>query len=197
LAPSLPHGHIIRELRVNRGWKQEDLADRAGTTKATISKLERSTMRLSMDWLAKLAKAFDMPIENILSSTRAGPAIRAVPIVGTIPAGNWREAVEDPIGWISAIDVGPNAFALAPQGDSMDKLIPPGAYVVVDPDDTTLRDGKVYAVMNDDSETTVKMFRAEPARLVPMSTNPAHQDFMLGGSPFTIIGRVRSIVQDL
>jgi repressor LexA len=51
--------------------------------------------------------------------------------------------------------------------------------------------------MNAENETTVKMYRSEPARLVPMSSNNSHKEFVLGGEPFTIVGRATSIVQDV
>lgn len=197
MSAPLPHGHRIRELRIERGWNQDDLAERTGTTKATISKIERSMMKLSMDWVAKLAAAFGIAPQALVSDSHSGPRLVPVPIIGKIAAGNWREAIQDPVGWVAAVNVGPNAFALVPEGTSMNKLIPDGAYVVIDPDDTALRDGKVYAVMNEDSETTVKMYRAEPARLVPLSTDPQHVEFLLGGAPFTIVGRATSIVQDV
>ena len=57
------------------------------------------------------------------------------------------------------------------------------------PDDFELRDGKFYAVMKD-GETTFKRFRANPARLEPCSSNPAHGAIAIGREPFTVIGRV-------
>lgn len=195
---SITTGLRVRDLRLKKGMTQDDLAERAGTTKATISKIERSTMKMSVDWMERLAKALGVSaVELIVDDAQRAPSVRQIPVVGHIAAGNWREAIEDPIGWTVAPDAGRNAFALVPTGDSMNLVIPEGAYVVVDPDDAALRDGRLYAVMNGDGETTVKMYRAEPARLVPRSSNPEHQEFLLGGAPFSIIGRVTQIVQNV
>jgi repressor LexA len=42
-----------------------------------------------------------------------------------------------------------------------------------------------------DGEATFKQFKADPARFVPCSTNPAHQDIRIGsGQAFELVGRV-------
>lgn len=45
----------IRELRIRRGLTQAELAEKAGTTAATISRLETNAMTVSTDWLERLA----------------------------------------------------------------------------------------------------------------------------------------------
>ncbi|WP_294390373.1 S24 family peptidase [uncultured Sphingomonas sp.] len=183
----------IRDLRLQRGWSQGDLAERAGTTIATISKMERSMRGLSLDWVERLASALDMSAHALLGSGQPA-GLRTIPVVGRIAAGNWQEAIEDPVGHIVVPDdVGPNAFALEPHGDSMDMVAPAGSIVVIDPDQHELRDGAIYAIMNGGGETTLKQFRADPARLEPQSSNPDHKTIALGREPFTVIGRAVSV----
>jgi repressor LexA len=79
----------------------------------------------------------------------------------------------------------------------MNLALPGGAKVIIEPGDTALRDGKIYAVMNDFGETTLKFFRADPARLEPSSSNPEHQPIMLGTAPFRVIGRATQIIMAL
>ncbi|MCG7346600.1 LexA family protein [Sphingomonas sp. ACRSK] len=190
---TLPTGLRIRALRTERGWTQDDLAQRIDTTKATVSKIEASTRRLSDKWLRSLANAFGMSIGELLGEAQRRE-VGQVPLIGRIAAGNWREAILDPTDYLPAINPAKNSFALTPDGDSMNLAIPEGAHVIVDPDDGQLRDGKIYAVMNGDGETTVKRYRAEPARLEPQSTNPDHKPIMLGSEPFTVIGRVTEVL---
>lgn len=116
--------------------------------------------------------------------------LRMVPLVGRIAAGNWREAIQDPSGWVPALAGGPNSFALLPDGDSMDLIVAEGTKIVVDPDEFDLLDGKIYAVMNGEGDTTFKRFRADPPRLEPCSRNPEHKPIVLGREPFTVVGRV-------
>lgn len=56
----------IRELRRARGWTTLDLADRIGTTNATISRLETGERRLTVEWMNRIAAAFGVVPANLL-----------------------------------------------------------------------------------------------------------------------------------
>jgi transcriptional regulator with XRE-family HTH domain len=61
-------GNRIRELREERGWSMDDLAGRvhAPTTAPQISKLEKGQVKLTMNWIERIAAAFDVhPLEII------------------------------------------------------------------------------------------------------------------------------------
>ena len=194
--PNLPWGLRIRALRLARGMTQEQLADKLDTTKATVSKIERSTGMPKGIWVVKLARALQVDFGSLAPDSdpqlsRAGQ----IPVIGLISAGNWREAIQSPEGYISAIDPKPHMFALRVQGDSMDLIAPEGAFVSIDPTRPSLQEGGLYAVQNGDGEATVKRFRSSPDRLEPMSTNPVHQPIMLGAEPITVIGRATEVVQ--
>ena len=113
-----------------------------------------------------------------------------VPIVGRIAAGNWREAIAEPLGYLPCPVGGPNAFALKPEGTSMDLVVGDNALIVVDPDELDLLEGKFYSVMNANGETTFKRYRGDPPQLEPVSSDPSHKVIPLGREPFTVIGRV-------
>lgn len=180
----------IKELRESAGFTQTALAELAGTTKNQLVKLESGARRLSDHWAQRLAPHLGVhPYELFMPDNSVTP-LRFVPLVGTISCGNWQEAVEQASGQVPAVDGGSRVFALRAQGDSMNSLIADQGYVYVDPDDRDLLDGKIYVVMNGSGETTAKKFRANPARLVPCSDNPEHKEVVLGGEPFTVIGRV-------
>lgn len=71
----------IRELREDRGWSQEALADMIGTTAAQIGKLERRERKPSLGWLKKLAEAFDVAILEILDQAAMAssePDVRSI-----------------------------------------------------------------------------------------------------------------------
>lgn len=184
-------GHRIRELRMAAGLSLEELAERLGdgTHFTTIAKIERSQRTISLDWIMKIAAALGVSAATLVSAGEPMPT-RLIPLIGSIAAGNWREAILDPEGMIPVAGAGPNAFALRPSGDSMDKVATEDHILVIDPDQPDLLDGKLYAVMNGFGETTFKRFRADPPRLEPASFNPDHQPIPLGREPFTVIGRV-------
>lgn len=184
----------VRDLRIARGWSLAELGERAGTTASQIMKLEKGQRRINLNWTARLAAAFEMSEADFMNPDSDIPDDPfMLPLVGEIAAGNWQEAVEDQIGMIMNPVGGLSkaAFALRTRGDSMDRIIPDGGYVVIDPADAELREGKVYAVMNSEGETTIKQFRSDPARLEPCSTNPDHKAISLGREPFTVIGMAK------
>ena len=57
LAPMADYPNRIRELRLKRGWSQEELATRVGCSKVQISGLERGRPRLDVDWMRRIADA--------------------------------------------------------------------------------------------------------------------------------------------
>lgn len=182
----------IRRLRKERGWTMQELADRVEGQPhfTTIAKLERNMRGLSADWIVKLAKAIGVAPEDIIAPAGLASRPRMVPMLGRIPAGGWQEAIHDPVGFVMAPAGGPNVFGLRPEGDSMDQVIAAGAYVLVDPDQLELLDSRIYAVRNGSGDATLKMYRSDPPRLEPRSSNPAHKPIHFGKEPFTVIGRV-------
>lgn len=120
------------------------------------------------------------------------PSIQWLPVIGITNAGHWREAILMPLGSlpVSAGSVSDDAFAVEVSGDSMDRLIPNGGHIIVDPRQKELRDGKVYLIQNAEGETTVKAYRRSPARFEPMSNNGTHKGWLVSERDFVVLGRV-------
>lgn len=127
------------------------------------------------------------------------PTIQWVPIIGIASAGNWREAIQLPLGSLPVRpgSVSSDAFAVEVSGDSMDKLIPEGGHIIVDPRQKELRDGKVYLIQNPDGEATVKAYYRAPARFEPVSNNSDHKGWFVSECDFIVLGRVVLKVEDL
>ena len=172
-----------------KGIKQVHLANALGLTPDQISK--------SFAGLRRFTAAEMDVIRGMLANTAGGDVqgalpTREIPIVGIVPGGNWREAIQQPLGSIPmpADDIPPEARALRVVGDSMDKLVGDGGTVIFIPNDRDLYPDRYYVVINAEGETTFKQFKADPARLVPCSNNPKHRDIMMGDGNFEIVGRI-------
>lgn len=190
----------LKELRRSRKISLEEFGARMRShlTASTVAKLENRKMALSVDYLLEAADVLGVSPADIIGDDSI-EGVRIVPVVGRIAAGNWQEAVSvsgESIA-VPAHLAGKRLFALRPLGDSMDRIVADGGFIVVDPDDRELRDRKFYAVMNGDGETTFKQFQANPLALLPCSSNPAHGAIPLGEKPFKVIGRVIYAGQDL
>ena len=59
--------NTLRELRVNKGWTQEDLADRLGVSRQTINAIETSKYDPSLPLAFKIAAVFKRRIDDIFS----------------------------------------------------------------------------------------------------------------------------------
>lgn len=190
----------IKRLRAASGLSLEETGARMRSelTASTVAKLENRKMALSVDYVLELAEVFGVPPEAVLPGTNV-EGVRVVPIVGRIAAGNWQEAiaVSDESIAIPSHLRGANLFALRPAGDSMDRVVKEGGFIVVDPDDRELRDKKFYVIMNGGAEATFKQFCANPMQLLPCSTNPEHKPIPLGSEPFVVVGRVVYAGQEL
>lgn len=68
-------GHIIKELRDDRDWTQQDLADRTGFRRDYIARLEKKESPRMKLWRWKaLADAFEMRLSSFLAYVGAvGP----------------------------------------------------------------------------------------------------------------------------
>jgi repressor LexA len=177
---------IIAALK-ERKIKQVEVARMLGISTDKVSKSYKGAdvRRFSSDETQTLLRFLGM-------APAASEAPAKLPIIGLVPAGNWREAVEHPIGWIHPPD--PNlpldSFVVRIEGDSMDEVAGDGANIVVDPHDKQLITRKLYIIRNADGDVTFKRFMADPARFVPVSSNKAHLPIMVGEDWFEIVGRV-------
>jgi len=62
----------IRQYRKQKGLTQGELAQKIGTTAATVSRLETSDMTVSVDWLARFAEIFHVPVSELIAEPVSG-----------------------------------------------------------------------------------------------------------------------------
>lgn len=60
---------IVKQLRIERGWSQQDVADRVGLTKVTISQYENGKRKPSFEMIEALAAAFHVDMNYLLGFT--------------------------------------------------------------------------------------------------------------------------------
>lgn len=193
LKDALAHSDLSQaELARRLTEKLRKNIDRAAVNKMTLGKREISGKEMLAieeitGWEAPTAREAKIDIIPKLSWVSAGrlvvgEAVRAEDADGFV-------AVADlPIGKWAALEV---------RGDSMDRVAPDGALILVDFADTHLIDGKFYVFKcEEDHGTSFKRYRARPDRFVPYSTNPEHEPFYPDG-PCQILGRAWRVVTDL
>ena len=111
----------LKALRVQFGLSQEDLAERMGTSRNQLTKLESGARRLSDVWIAKAAKALSIDPGELVSER----VQNAVPIMGYIGAGAVIEPdfEQVPPEGLDSVElpfqVPPDIIGLQVRGDSM------------------------------------------------------------------------------
>ena len=58
----------VKELRKEKGYTQEDLAEIIGVSRQTINAIEKQKFDPSLNTAFKMAKLFELPIESIFLS---------------------------------------------------------------------------------------------------------------------------------
>lgn len=191
-----------------------ELADILETNKQNITRWSSGQRKLTVVWAKKLAPLLNTTPEALLLgkdlATKTLPdraKVVRVPLLDSVTAGKLKTPssqipVED-VPLLAFADLGRGDwFALKVEdkgdGDSMDRISPPGSIVVVNRADRELRNGKCY-IFSIEGETTYKMWQeGEPPYLAPYSTNPMHKPvFVKRKRDFEVIGRVKRTVLDL
>jgi transcriptional regulator with XRE-family HTH domain len=59
-------GRRLREVRLEREWTQEDLADRSGLTSVQVSRIERGVREVRLTTLLRLIAALEVSPDRVL-----------------------------------------------------------------------------------------------------------------------------------
>jgi SOS-response transcriptional repressor LexA len=186
----------IAAVRKRVGLKIEELAERAGLSTTYVWRMERGERNVSLKNLQKLADALGVAPSDLIESN----PVADVPILSWVSAGMMArdDVQQDVVGEIRMSDLDPRGewMALRVEGDSMDRISPPGSLILVDLTDKALVPNACYIITDGDSQATYKRFRSNPPRFEPVSTNPSHQPIFPDGEP-AVIGRVRRSLIDM
>lgn len=135
---------------------------------------------------------------------RNEPKMTVVPLMDEVPAGKLAAPMSqipvEQVPLLAFADLGRGDFiALTVRGDSMDRISPDGSTIIINKADRTLVSGKPY-VFCVRGEVTFKLWRPEPARLQPFSTNPVYEPQYVKSKAEAeklVVGRVKRTVLDL
>jgi transcriptional regulator with XRE-family HTH domain len=59
--------HVLRQLREERGWSQEQLAERADLNRSYLGEVERGNAVPSIITVSKLARALDIQTSSLIA----------------------------------------------------------------------------------------------------------------------------------
>lgn len=59
-------GEIMREMRLRRGWNGDELGEKLGLTRASISNIENGRQRVMIHDLARIARVLGIPTRDLI-----------------------------------------------------------------------------------------------------------------------------------
>lgn len=107
----------LAELRAERAWSLEDLAQRAGVSRSTLSRLERAEISPTTAVLSKLCATYQLTMSRLLAEVEPAPS----PLVPADRQAVWRD---DDAG-ITRRSVSPPSAGL--RGEVLEVTLRPGA----------------------------------------------------------------------
>lgn len=190
----------IKRLRMDRDWTQEQLAEKVGVTRSTVTQWETGWSKPRMGAVEKLAAVFGVSTSDMVNDQSDISNFVDVPLYGSIAAGTPIEmhAVDSSHPVPTKIrERYPDAFLLKVEGDSMNRILPNGCYALVDPRQTADCNGAPYAVCVNGYDATIKRVRKlnNGFELVPDSNDPTYEKRTYNFNEpdtetVTVIGRV-------
>src|SRR5262245_5612372 len=76
-------GRIVQQLRLQRGWSQEKLAERANSSSKYVGRIEQGKVNVGVVVLAKLARALSVKTSDLLAEPSGRQTPRAIVVVMT------------------------------------------------------------------------------------------------------------------
>lgn len=196
-------GQKIRELRRQKGWSQEQLAESVDYSRQLISHWEIDKVRPDTETLSKLADIFGVSTDFLLGRTvlpidvpsdESMTGQRRIPIIGDVSCGPLMivdENIENYLTLLSSRLPNGEVIAVHIRGDSMNNArLREGDLALVRLQEEAADRDIVVACIGE--ETTIKRIRHLDGyvALIPESDNPAYAPHTYRESDVRIVGVV-------
>lgn len=170
-------GKRIAQMRRERGYNQEQLAEMAMISRVTLARYETGAIEPGALAIGRIADALGVSTDELLCRVdKLPPFINmvkdAVPIVGEIACGKPITAEQNIEGYAELPDGVSADFALRCNGDSMIPTFTPGDLVLIR-QQPEVQQGQIAAV-GIDGEATLKRFYRNGDNVVLVADNPAY-----------------------
>lgn len=199
--------HRLQKARAAAGFDSPSEAARLipELNKNTLISNENGNRPISRKMAETYGKLFGVDAGWLLYGTHSAPPATTdvdVPLLSMVSAGNLRfQPTVEEHDIIRRIKVGElprgDWIALQVDGDSMNRVAPDGAIILVDRADDRLIDGRFYIFALGNGDATFKMFKRNPNRLQPYSTNPDHMATPADRDDLYVFGRAKRVIHDI
>lgn len=196
-------GNILKKVRIDNNYTQEELAKKINTSRSNIANYENEKNMPSIEVLNKLSHVLGVSIDYLLGKSdnikSDNSKVFILPILGKISAGLPIFADQQIEGYLP---IDPNIYSMSnPEeyfylrvsGESMNLKIHNGDYALIQKQETAEDGDIVVAFVNGDEEATLKRYKRiseDTVALEPMSTLQMEPIYVnLKETSFKIIGK--------
>ncbi|MNG80620.1 putative HTH-type transcriptional regulator [compost metagenome] len=166
-------GERIKLSRSRLKMTQQQLGDRIGANKASISQWENGVYTPDAKNLSALAKALSVSVFWLMDGkgdpagqnlSIAPPDVHRIPVISYVQAGVWTETSEireydgNLVYITTDLELGERAFAIELKGHSMEPEFVEGDVVLIDPDEHP-HPGDFVVAKNGEEAATFKKYR--------------------------------------
>ncbi len=200
----------IKYIRANNKMSQQDLADKVGIDRSTISRIENNEVETTIDNAIKISQALNVPLADLISKdlqfdnatqVDISSDIIKIPVYGTIKAGIPIESQEDIIEYVDIpaewTKGDKKFFGIKISGDSMSPKYDENDIVIFEQNnDLEMYNGKDCAIMINGTESTFKKLLVNDNGIVLQPYNTAYDIMMYSKElveqlPIRVIGIAR------
>ena len=185
-------GKRIAELRRERGYNQEQLAEMAMINRVTLARYETGTIEPGAFAISRIADALGVSTDEILCRVEKLPPFiplvkTSVPIIGEIACGQPITAQQNAEGYAELPDGVQADFALRCRGDSMEPTFEQNDLVLIRQQPEVMN-GQIAAI-GINGEATLKRVYKQDNGITCVSDNPAYPPmFFPAGEGLIIYG---------
>ena len=199
-------GTILKKIRQDRSYTQEELAKMVDTSRSNIANYEVDKNMPSIDMLEKLSEALNVSTDTLLGKEPIKEIdlkdkLFLIPVLGRVPAGEPLLAEENIEGYLPIdpimynLNTPDNLFFLRVVGESMNKVVANGSFVLVRKQDYAETGDVVVALVNGDNEATLKRFKDLDNSFIMLEPDSTYSEYTprivnLRDTDFRIIGKV-------
>ena len=198
---------MLKKLRTDCGWSQQELAKKAGLAKSTISMLENGERKPSFEVLETLADIFNVNLDVLRGRTDSGYYSEGseilVPVIAEIAAGFDKQPIRDyemdrfPVPSVYAKGRRTDElFIIKVRGDSMYPMYQEGDHILA-VRTPTVEDGEVAILQYEDNATIKRVERVKNGlQLIPI--NPMYKsETVTDGDEVRVVGKPLVLIREL
>jgi repressor LexA len=198
---------MLKKLRTDCGWSQQELAKKAGLAKSTISMLENGERKPSFEVLETLADIFNVNLDVLRGRTDSGYYSEGseilVPVIAEIAAGFDKQPIRDyemdrfPVPSVYAKGRRTDElFIIKVRGDSMYPMYQEGDHILA-VRTPTVEDGEVAILQYEDNATIKRVERVKDGlRLIPI--NPMYKsETVTDSDKVRVVGKPLVLIREL